>query len=159
MTTSRTIVVGYDGSEASRAAVEAAIERAGSDGRIVLVHSYDIPPDYMGAPYYQDMLSHEAKRSQDTMRELAERYPSLADAQHEAEQIPGDPAQAILQVADVQDADEIVLGSHGRGRIGSLVLGSVAQKVIHEATCPVLVMPERMIKARGSAPPVVSATA
>ena len=42
----RCIVVGYDGSPASRAALARAAERAGEDGRIYIVHAYSVPADY-----------------------------------------------------------------------------------------------------------------
>ena len=45
----RCIVVGYDGSPASRAALVRAAERAGEDGRIHIVHAYALPADYLGA--------------------------------------------------------------------------------------------------------------
>ena len=51
-TISRTIVAGYDGSPAALAAVEHAIDRAGPDGRLILVHAYHVPVDYAGASYY-----------------------------------------------------------------------------------------------------------
>jgi hypothetical protein len=43
-----TIVVGYDGSEASRAAVTFAARRAGRSGRVFVVHDFDLPPDFLG---------------------------------------------------------------------------------------------------------------
>jgi nucleotide-binding universal stress UspA family protein len=51
----------------------------------------------------------------------------------------GDPAQAILQVAVDIDADLVIVGSHRRTGIGKLVLGSVAERVVRDAHCPVLV--------------------
>jgi nucleotide-binding universal stress UspA family protein len=50
-TNSRTIVVGYDGSPASLAAVEHAIDRAGPDGSLVVVHAYLTPTEHNGASY------------------------------------------------------------------------------------------------------------
>lgn len=147
MTENRTIVTGYDGSAASRAAVEHAVTDAGPGGRIVVVHAYEVPPDYMGAPYYNDMLSHEASRTAKQVEELEAACPALTRVEHESEVIAGDAGDAILRIAGTRGADEIVLGSRGRGRLGSWLLGSVAQKVIHGATCPVLVIPEGMVPA------------
>jgi nucleotide-binding universal stress UspA family protein len=52
----------------------------------------------------------------------------------------GVPAQEILQAADKTHADLIVMGSHGHGAIGSLLLGSITQKVLASAKVPVLVV-------------------
>jgi nucleotide-binding universal stress UspA family protein len=52
----------------------------------------------------------------------------------------GMPAQEILHAADKTKADLIVMGSHGHGAIGSLLLGSVTQKVLASAKVPVLVV-------------------
>jgi len=55
----------------------------------------------------------------------------------------GDPAEAIHQVAVDYDANLIVVGTHGRKGLKKLVLGSVAEKLIETAHCPVLVARER----------------
>jgi nucleotide-binding universal stress UspA family protein len=52
----------------------------------------------------------------------------------------GTPAQEILKAADKQKVDMIVMGSHGHGAFGTLLLGSVTQKVLHNAKVPVLVV-------------------
>lgn len=146
MTINRTIVAGYDGSAAARAAVAAAIDLTGPEGQLIIVHAYEVPPGYMGEPYYQDMLDRETSRSENVLRDLEMSIEGLAGVVHQIELIAGDPARAILNVAEVQHAHEIVLGSRGRGRVTSWLLGSVAQRVIHGAHCPVLVMPQRMFE-------------
>lgn len=55
----------------------------------------------------------------------------------------GDPSALIAESAINWDADLIVLGTRGRSKIRSLILGSVAQAVLHHAHCPVLVVPPR----------------
>jgi nucleotide-binding universal stress UspA family protein len=52
----------------------------------------------------------------------------------------GDPAEEIIALAKNRQADLIVIGSRGHGRLAGLLLGSVAQKVLAHASCPVLVM-------------------
>ena len=52
----------------------------------------------------------------------------------------GDPAEAVLEAASAEAADVIVLGSHGRGRLGRLILGSTSKRVTEGARCPVLVV-------------------
>ena len=51
----------------------------------------------------------------------------------------GDPAEEIIGVAQREKADLVVVGSRGHGRLAGLLLGSVAQKVMAHASCPVLV--------------------
>jgi len=52
----------------------------------------------------------------------------------------GDPAEAILAASEAEGVDVIVLGSHGRGPLGRLVLGSVSGRVSEQARCQVLVV-------------------
>ena len=49
-------------------------------------------------------------------------------------------AQEILRVADERGVDQIVMGTHGRGLVGSLLLGSVAQSVIERTGVPVMLV-------------------
>jgi nucleotide-binding universal stress UspA family protein len=55
----------------------------------------------------------------------------------------GDPAQAIVQVAQVHDVDLIVMGSHGHTGLHRLVLGSVSEKVVRHASCAVLTIKDQ----------------
>jgi nucleotide-binding universal stress UspA family protein len=53
----------------------------------------------------------------------------------------GDPAEVIIAASESENADAIVLGSHGRGLLGRLVLGSTSARVSDQARCRVLVFP------------------
>jgi nucleotide-binding universal stress UspA family protein len=136
-----TIVVGYDGSEASRAAVTFAARRAGRGGRVFVVHAFDLPPDFLGSPNYDSLLG----ARQDHGRALLGALPlagndELVDVDYETELIGGPPAQAIADVARVREADEIVVGARGLGRVRAL-LGSVSHELLHIADRPVVVIP------------------
>lgn len=50
----------------------------------------------------------------------------------------GNPLTEIVRYAQEQDVDVIVIGTHGRGRVAQLLLGSVAERVVRTAPCPVL---------------------
>ena len=52
----------------------------------------------------------------------------------------GDPGDQIVAVAEAERVDMIVVGSHGRGTVGRLLLGSVSEHVVRNALCPVLVV-------------------
>jgi nucleotide-binding universal stress UspA family protein len=54
--------------------------------------------------------------------------------------VVGDPAQTIVKVAKASKCDQVVMGSHGRGAFKNLVLGSVATKVLSQATVPVTIV-------------------
>lgn len=61
----------------------------------------------------------------------------------------GDPAETILSASESEGADVIVLGSHERGRLGRLMLGSVSARVSDEAHCEVLIVPREPAIATG----------
>jgi nucleotide-binding universal stress UspA family protein len=63
----------------------------------------------------------------------------------EYELIAGSPAEAIARVAEVRDADEIVVGSRGFGALRA-TLGSVSHELLHHADRPVVVIPRRMVE-------------
>jgi len=147
----RTIVVGYDGSAAARAAVEHAIDRAKPEGRLVLVHAYEVPADHIGASYSNVMLEGSAGYAAGVLDALEADCERLSTVEHERDVLTGSPAVAIIRAAEVREADEIIIGSRGLGRFRS-VLGSVAHDVIHQAHCPVTVITERMVESTTATP-------
>jgi nucleotide-binding universal stress UspA family protein len=52
----------------------------------------------------------------------------------------GDPGEAIIDAAQAEAADMIIVGSHGRGAVGRFLIGSVSDHVVRNASCPVLVV-------------------
>ena len=142
----RRIVVGYDGSPASRAALAQAAERAGEDGRIYIVHAYSLPSDWLGAANYADLLGFAQARAQTQLDRIEdESGADLAGVEWESELIGDSPAPAIARVAKVRQADEIIVGTRGFGRARAL-FGSVAHELIHLAECPITVIPERVVE-------------
>ena len=134
------IVVGYDGSPTSRAAVDHAARQAGPQGKVYVVHSYGPPPDWLGFPNYQRVLDDHRARGKATLDALTMTDDPLLETNFETELLDSPAAEAITQVAQTRDADEIVIGSRGLGRVRS-ALGSVSQEVLHRASVPVLVIP------------------
>jgi nucleotide-binding universal stress UspA family protein len=55
----------------------------------------------------------------------------------------GDPGDMIVEAAEAEHADMVLVGSHGRGAVGRLFLGSVSEHVVRNARCPVLVVRPR----------------
>jgi nucleotide-binding universal stress UspA family protein len=62
----------------------------------------------------------------------------------------GQPGESIVSAAQAEDADLVVVGSHGRGVVARILLGSVSDHVVRHAPCPVLVV--RAASRRGDRP-------
>lgn len=137
------VVVGYDGSEPSRAALKAAARRVGSDGVVYVVHAYDLPPDFLGYPNFDRLLSERKNHGRALLDAAAAEEP--AGPEYVLELIGGPPAQAIADVASARHADEIVVGARGHGRVRAL-LGSTSHELLHIADRPVLVIPAAAVE-------------
>src|SRR4029453_17704326 len=84
----------------------------------------------------EEILSDTEKRLTDRLR------PSdLTEFHATAESIIGAPAGSIVEYAAGHDIDLIVMGTHGRGGMAHLLMGSVAERVVRTAPCPVLTVP------------------
>ena len=136
----RRVVVGYDGSDGARRAVEHAAEWAGSTGTVYVVYAYGPPPDWLGSPYYARVLDDHRGHGRAMLDELALDDDALLETNFELELLDGPPADALKRVAKTRRADLIVVGSRGLGRVRG-ALGSVSQQLLHEADRPVLVIP------------------
>jgi len=113
---------------------------------VFVVHAYELPPDFLGSPNYQQLLSESTDRG----RALLDALPlsgndELSQIECETELIGGPPAQAIDSVARARDADQIIVGARGLGRIRAL-LGSVSHELLHIADRPVLVIPTAAVE-------------
>ncbi|MGO9751769.1 MAG: universal stress protein [Solirubrobacteraceae bacterium] len=135
-----TLVVGYDGSEASRAALLFAARQAGAGGRVIIVHAYELPAELIGGTHDDQLLSQRGERGAALLREIPLQAEALAGPHYQTELIAGAPAPAIAELARRRHADEIVVGARGRGRVRAL-LGSVSHELIHIADRPVVVIP------------------
>lgn len=136
-----TIVVAMDFSEPARRALDLAKEFALKAGpaKLVLVHAHYIPPDVealfneQGTPLPRPSLEPVAERLEPMVIELQD-----AGIASEFVLEPGVPERLIVDVARKHNADLIAIGTHGRGGLSHFLLGSVAERVVREAGCPVL---------------------
>jgi nucleotide-binding universal stress UspA family protein len=140
------IVVGTDGSETARKAVRAAVDLAGTLGATLdVVSAYE--------PVPAQRLRQEARQApadlQWTITPREDVEATLAEAAEELEGTgvavrtyarEGDPADAILDVAEERGADLIVVGNKGMTGAKRFLLGSVPNKVSHHAPCSVLII-------------------
>ena len=133
------IVVGYDGSEESRMALAVAAERAGPKGTVIPLHVTSTPSSWLGSPYYDREVEAGYNAAQAVLAEIDDIDTGTATV--EPELIEGDPAEALLRVAQNRDAREIVVGSRGRGRFRS-ILGSVSHELLERSDRPVVIVPK-----------------
>jgi nucleotide-binding universal stress UspA family protein len=140
----QSIVVGTDGSETAAKAVRAAVDLAKTVGA-----SLDIVSAY--EPISNQRLREEARQApgdlQWTISAREDVEATLAEAAEMAEGLEvqtfsrqGDPADAILDVAEERGADLIVVGNKGMTGAKRFLLGSVPNKVSHHAPCSVLII-------------------
>ncbi len=136
------IVVGVDGSPSGSEAVTWAAVQAAHDHRsLTLLHAYHLDNLYwLGSAGIDDGLIIEEMRAEGTRLLEAAR----ASAREVAPEVEvhevlyrSDPRAALTEAA--RTASMVVLGSRGRGRVASLLLGSVGVAVVSHATCPVVV--------------------
>jgi nucleotide-binding universal stress UspA family protein len=146
-----TIVAAVDFSETSCDVVRAALELArDGDAHIRLVHAV---PHVIQTPWVVDASGLDVDDLQrqwvaEAEAQIAELAAGLRlDPRRVSTDIlVGPAATAIVGYARAHAADTIVVGSHGRGVIRRLLLGSVAECVLREASCPVLVVPDRALR-------------
>ena len=131
-------VVGYDGSEESRRALEYARERVNGEGKVFVVSVVARAPDFYGGPELQHFIDSAHRRGEELLAEALAQMPATTAV--EAELLEGDPAEAIVRVAEVREADQIVVGSRGLGRVRA-ALGSVSHDLLHLSHVPVVVVP------------------
>ncbi|MDA8084155.1 MAG: universal stress protein [Nitrospiraceae bacterium] len=134
------ILVPTDGSKYSMTATDKAIDLAGSyGGHIKALSVVDVTEEFQTeAPEAVDRMIETGRGYVDQVREKASAH------RVEAEPIvrEGETYRVIVDLAEQQKADVIVMGSHGRTGVKRLLMGSVTEKVIGHAPCPVLVVRE-----------------
>jgi nucleotide-binding universal stress UspA family protein len=142
MTTSSRVVVGVDGSEPSLRALHWASRQAAWMGvplEVVTAWAFPEHAAPLGivahVPWQEDLME-EARVKLDEI--VATTLPDEGREHVEAKVIRGGAAQVLLEEAE--GADLLVVGSKGRGAFSELVLGSVSERCVRHATCPVVVV-------------------
>ncbi|HTX45291.1 MAG TPA: universal stress protein [Solirubrobacteraceae bacterium] len=114
-TSGPTLVVGYDGSAAARAALETAAREATPQGKVVIVTAYELPTNELKWPEYGHRLSENHEAGLALLDDLPLGMPPLAGPRYQPELLGGDPARAIAAAASVHGAHQILLGEPGAG--------------------------------------------
>jgi nucleotide-binding universal stress UspA family protein len=140
-----TIVCGVDGSKAARDAASAAALLAGALGhRLVLVHAVE---RFSALGYAIDPYAFEGQRRYEALKEAGERLlEGLAgDLELGSSAVRrvevGEPSHVLVEVAEEEGAEMVVVGTRARGRLASAILGSVSSAAVSQSSCPVLVVP------------------
>lgn len=137
------IVVGTDGSDSADAAVLRAGELAKQVGaRLELVSGYrehHATASGMGAALYPGNLVEESRKAADGCLEVAAMRLRSDGLEVETHCMGGDPADALIDIAEATHADLIVVGSKGMQGTRR-VLGSVPNRVSHHAPCSVMIV-------------------
>ncbi|MFZ2197836.1 MAG: universal stress protein, partial [Thermodesulfovibrionales bacterium] len=122
------VLVATDGSRQCRAAIDRAIDFAGSyGGDIAVVSIVDVPSEfYAEAPQVVEDLVHKARGYVEDVKKKAE----ASGVKAETFVREGEAHQAIVDLAKEREVNIIVMGSHGRTGLKRLLMGSVAEKVI-----------------------------
>jgi universal stress protein A len=145
----RRILVTTDFSESGDHAIAHAFRMAADHGaEVLLLHVLElvVAPNPLYAHYYPtDFFTPEIREraEQDARQGLLERVPKgdpLGRVPHRTILVHGIPADEIIRVAQEQQADLVVISTHGRTGLKHLFMGSTAERVIRHVQCPVLVV-------------------
>lgn len=114
------------------------------NGKVCLVHVAEPEPDFVGydagPDVVRDQVAREYREEHSKLQSLAK---NLRDQGVEAKAllVQGATVPTLLELADKQQSDLMIVGSHGRGAVAELILGSVSGALLRGATCPVTVVP------------------
>lgn len=110
------------------------------DAALHLVHVCEVPSMMTGSmdAYAIAYTDWSQQMGDEAERELEKLRPRLAGVTVSTEVLFGNPARAIVTAARTNDADLIVMGTHGHGPVMHVVMGNVAERVVRTSDCPVL---------------------
>lgn len=134
----RKIFFPTDFSPASEAAMPLALSLAKDRGAtLVIVHVEEPPAAYGGGEMFYTVPDVTTENNQKRLEALA---PKDAGVPYELRLVTGSPAATLVRMAEEEDADLIVMGTHGRTGLMRVLMGSVAEAVVRRAKCPVLTL-------------------
>ncbi|QRV17708.1 universal stress protein (plasmid) [Haloterrigena salifodinae] len=137
------VLVPIDGSEPARAAIEHAVTTF-PDADITALHVVNPSMSTYRTNshlHFERLVELEEERAEtlfETAREIADEHGR--EASLTTETVVGEPIRDIVEFAEENDVDQIVIGSHGRSGVSRVLLGSVAEQVVRRASMPVTVV-------------------
>jgi nucleotide-binding universal stress UspA family protein len=152
-TTIKNILVATDFSVCSQAALFAAAEWAREWGaaidvvHVALIPSFPLPPAVAGGEAaYRALIEEPRERAEAELKHLVENASNAGIYVRNTLLETGEVADSLCRLAARGHYDVLVLGTHGHTGITRLVLGSVAEKVVRTASCPVLTVHSRVAR-------------
>lgn len=140
----RKILFPTDFSHTGDAALEMATSLARDTGAsLLIVHVEESPNVYAGGEFYYGIPN---PPTDELRRMLQQVKPTDPNVPYEHRLLTGDPAAAVVRLAEEEHVDMIVLGTHGRTGLARLLMGSVAEAIVRRAKCPVLTYKHRAEK-------------
>lgn len=139
------VLVAYDGSPASEAAISEVLRRpwpAGTRIRIATVTERPLsapPPSGLEfyAPLVERVRSSLREEAYQRIQKLLSRFAARPELEASYELREGSPKQALLEMIEEWHADLVLAGSHGKGNLARLFLGSVSHALVTSAPCNV----------------------
>ena len=136
---SRKLLVGYDGSPQSEKAVDVAFSLAECVDATVLIFAIARPPEPSTAVELEAVLDSAKEHFEEGFKKILERARGR-DLNVNTDMAVGHPAEQIIHRAEADGIDLIILGRRGRSMISRMVLGSVSERALRYANCPVMVV-------------------
>jgi nucleotide-binding universal stress UspA family protein len=109
--------------------------------RLVLAHVLADPPLFNSKGERERARNRSRRRGRNVLRRAHAALPGMTDADDRVEL--GVAVSELAEIADELDAALIVVGTRGRGRLASALLGSVSQTLVRQAPCPVMIVPAK----------------
>jgi nucleotide-binding universal stress UspA family protein len=135
----RKILVGYDGSPQSEKAVDVALSLATCIDSTVLIFSVARPPEPATSVELEAMLDDAREHFEEGFKKISERAKSH-DVEIQTAVAVGHPAEQIIHRAETGHIDLVILGRRGMSLFEKWLLGSVSERVLRYAHCPVMVV-------------------
>ena len=141
----RLIVAGVDGSDQSLRAAAVAASLARARGARLVIVTVVRPPEgwwgIVGSPPTAEALGDSLSDAQRDVLDATIAGLDLEDIDYDTREEIGDASIQLTSVCEELDADLLVVGRRGAGLLRRMVVGSVANHLIHESSCPVIVVP------------------
>ena len=133
------ILLAIDGSQFSQRATVIASDMALKyEATLIIVHAFPHTSDVLGYDEFSKLVAKRKNAGQEIIDEARKGIDEGIEIIEEL--LEGNEAESILTVTETYDADLILMGTRGHGKLTELLIGSVSQKVLHHAKCPVMIV-------------------